>query len=109
MPSQHPARRGLICRRAPSHQGGDGTPASVQLLSEIASDLGPSTEITDGQRNDMLGAKKQDPPSLWGKLVAALCVASRVGTSTGRPYISTSRASAADGAPRARSLGRALR
>ncbi|KAK0539382.1 hypothetical protein OC835_001131 [Tilletia horrida] len=55
----------------PRLPGGEVTPESLRVISEVATTYGLYTKITGGQRIDMFGAKKQDLPSIWEKLTAA--------------------------------------
>ena len=55
----------------PRLPAGEITPAGLKTISEVATEFGLYTKITGGQRIDMFGAKKQDLPLIWEKLVAA--------------------------------------
>lgn len=55
----------------PRLPAGEVTPAKLKVLGEVASDFGLYTKITGGQRIDMFGAKKQDLPAIWTRLVDA--------------------------------------
>ncbi|KAM4065359.1 pyridine nucleotide-disulfide oxidoreductase [Hirsutella rhossiliensis] len=55
----------------PRLPAGEVTPAGLKAIGEIASEFGLYTKITGGQRIDMFGAKKQDLPRIWEKLVHA--------------------------------------
>ncbi|KAH7310614.1 hypothetical protein B0I35DRAFT_481920 [Stachybotrys elegans] len=55
----------------PRLAGGEVTPAGLKVLGEVAAEFGLYTKITGGQRIDLFGAKKQDLPQIWEKLVAA--------------------------------------
>lgn len=58
---------------------GEVTPYQLRILGEVAEEFGLYSKITGGQRIDLFGAKKQDLPSIWEKLVAA-------GFQTGQAY-----------------------
>lgn len=58
---------------------GEVTPHQLKVLGEVAEEFGLYSKITGGQRIDLFGAKKQDLPSIWEKLVAA-------GFQTGQAY-----------------------
>jgi nitrite reductase (NAD(P)H) len=58
---------------------GEVTPHQLQVLGEVATEFGLYSKITGGQRIDLFGAKKQDLPSIWEKLIAA-------GFQTGQAY-----------------------
>lgn len=55
----------------PRLPAGEVTPAKLKALGEVATDYGLYTKITGGQRIDMFGAKKQDLPAIWTRLVDA--------------------------------------
>ncbi|KFA65808.1 hypothetical protein S40285_05369 [Stachybotrys chlorohalonatus IBT 40285] len=55
----------------PRLAGGEVTPAGLKVLGEIGTEFGLYTKITGGQRIDLFGAKKQDLPQIWEKLVDA--------------------------------------
>lgn len=55
----------------PRLPAGEITPAGLKAIGEIATEFGLYTKITGGQRIDMFGAKKQDLPQIWEKLVHA--------------------------------------
>jgi len=55
----------------PRLAGGEVTPQGLKVLGEVATEYGLYTKITGGQRIDLFGAKKQDLPQIWEKLVAA--------------------------------------
>lgn len=58
---------------------GEVTPDQLKVLGEVATDFGLYSKITGGQRIDLFGAKKQDLPSIWERLIAA-------GFQTGQAY-----------------------
>lgn len=47
------------------------TPPQLKALGEVAEEFGLYSKVTGGQRIDLFGAKKQDLPAIWEKLVAA--------------------------------------
>ncbi|KAH6603737.1 nitrite reductase [Trichoderma cornu-damae] len=55
----------------PRLPAGEITPIGLKVIGEIAEEYGLYTKITGGQRIDMFGAKKQDLPQIWEKLVSA--------------------------------------
>lgn len=55
----------------PRLPAGEVTPAGLKVLGEIGAEYGLYTKITGGQRIDLFGAKKQDLPQIWEKLVDA--------------------------------------
>ncbi|CAG9940290.1 unnamed protein product [Clonostachys rosea f. rosea IK726] len=55
----------------PRLPAGEVTPAGLIVIGEIAADYGLYTKITGGQRIDLFGAKKQDLPAIWERLVKA--------------------------------------
>ncbi|SAM84565.1 uncharacterized protein UBRO_05849 [Ustilago bromivora] len=55
----------------PRMAAGEVTPAGLKVIGEVAEEFGLYTKITGGQRIDMFGAKKQDLPAIWEKLVDA--------------------------------------
>ncbi|GAK66155.1 nitrite reductase NiiA [Moesziomyces antarcticus] len=55
----------------PRLPAGEVTPAGLKVIGEVAEEYGLYTKITGGQRIDMFGAKKQDLPAIWEKLVNA--------------------------------------
>lgn len=55
----------------PRLPGGEVTPAGLKVLGDIGTEFGLYTKITGGQRIDLFGAKKQDLPQIWEKLVEA--------------------------------------
>ncbi|CAO1635540.1 unnamed protein product [Parajaminaea phylloscopi] len=58
---------------------GEVTPQQLMVLGQVAEEFGLYSKITGGQRIDLFGAKKQDLPAIWDKLVAA-------GFQTGQAY-----------------------
>ena len=53
----------------PRVPGGDITPEQLILIGEIAQDFGLYTKITGGQRIDMFGARVDQLPQIWQRLV----------------------------------------
>ena len=51
--------------------GGEITPEQLILIGEIAQDFGLYTKITGGQRIDMFGARVDQLPEIWKRLVDA--------------------------------------
>ncbi|MFC7305674.1 nitrite reductase large subunit NirB [Streptomyces monticola] len=55
----------------PRIPGGEITPEKLIVIGEIARDFGLYTKITGGQRIDMFGARVDQLPQIWAKLVDA--------------------------------------
>ncbi|MER6047478.1 nitrite reductase large subunit NirB [Streptomyces sp. NPDC001793] len=55
----------------PRIPGGEIAPEKLIVIGEIARDFGLYTKITGGQRIDMFGARVEQLPQIWGRLVAA--------------------------------------
>ncbi|KAI1493935.1 nitrite reductase [Biscogniauxia mediterranea] len=55
----------------PRVPAGEITPDRLIAVGEVARRYGLYTKITGGQRIDMFGARKQDLPDIWARLVAA--------------------------------------
>ena len=55
----------------PRIPGGEVTPAKLIVLGEVARDFGLYTKITGGQRIDLLGARVEQLPAIWRRLVDA--------------------------------------
>jgi nitrite reductase (NADH) large subunit len=53
----------------PRSPGGEITPEQLILIGEIAKDFGLYTKITGGQRIDMFGARVDQLPEIWRRLV----------------------------------------
>jgi nitrite reductase (NADH) large subunit len=53
----------------PRSPGGEITPEQLILIGEIARDFGLYTKITGGQRIDMFGARVDQLPQIWRRLV----------------------------------------
>ncbi len=55
----------------PRIPGGEVTPAGLIAIGEVARDFGLYTKITGGQRIDLFGARMDQLPLIWERLVAA--------------------------------------
>ncbi|TCK26458.1 nitrite reductase large subunit NirB [Pseudonocardia endophytica] len=55
----------------PRIAGGEVTPEGLIVIGEVARDFGLYTKITGGQRIDMFGARVEDLPRIWRRLVDA--------------------------------------
>ncbi|MFW6641972.1 nitrite reductase large subunit NirB [Nocardiopsis algeriensis] len=55
----------------PRIPGGEITPAKLITIGEIARDFDLYTKITGGQRIDLLGARLEQLPAIWARLVQA--------------------------------------
>ena len=55
----------------PRIPGGEVTPERLIVLGEVARDFGLYTKITGGQRIDLLGARVEQLPAIWRRLVDA--------------------------------------
>ena len=55
----------------PRIPGGEVTPAGLIAIGQVASDFGLYTKITGGQRIDLFGARIEQLPSIWARLVEA--------------------------------------
>ncbi|GAB3999378.1 nitrite reductase large subunit NirB [Nocardioides marmoraquaticus] len=55
----------------PRVAGGEITPEKLIVLGEVARDFGLYTKITGGQRIDLLGARVEELPAIWRRLVDA--------------------------------------
>ena len=55
----------------PRVPGGEITPEKLIVLGEVARDFGLYTKITGGQRIDLLGARVEQLPAIWRRLVDA--------------------------------------
>lgn len=64
-------QRGGLYSVVPRVPGGEITPDKLIVMGEIAQDYGLYTKITGGQRIDLFGAKVQDLPDIWERLVNA--------------------------------------
>lgn len=63
----------------PRIPGGEVTPAGLIAIGEVAQSYDLYTKITGGQRIDLFGARKEDLPDIWAKLIDA-------GFETGHAY-----------------------
>jgi nitrite reductase (NADH) large subunit len=55
----------------PRVPGGEITPQGLIDIGQVASDFGLYTKITGGQRIDLLGARLEQLPSIWQRLIDA--------------------------------------
>lgn len=55
----------------PRIPGGEITPEKLIVIGEVARDHGLYTKITGGQRIDLFGARMEDLPAIWRRLVDA--------------------------------------
>jgi len=55
----------------PRIPGGEITPEGLIVIGEVARDFGLYTKITGGQRIDMFGARMEQLPAIWTRLVDA--------------------------------------
>ncbi|WP_200953298.1 nitrite reductase large subunit NirB [Agromyces sp. Root81] len=55
----------------PRIPGGEVTPEGLLVIGEVARDFGLYTKITGGQRIDMFGARLEQLPDIWRRLVDA--------------------------------------
>ena len=55
----------------PRIAGGEVTPEKLIVLGEVARDFGLYTKITGGQRIDLFGARVEQLPAIWRRLVDA--------------------------------------
>ena len=55
----------------PRVPGGEITPEKLIVIGELARDFGLYTKITGGQRIDLLGARIEQLPAIWRRLVEA--------------------------------------
>ncbi|MGH3907479.1 MAG: nitrite reductase large subunit NirB [Pseudonocardiaceae bacterium] len=55
----------------PRVPGGEITPEKLVVLGEVARDFGLYTKITGGQRIDLFGARVEELPRIWQRLVEA--------------------------------------
>ena len=63
----------------PRIPGGEITPEKLIVIGEVARDFGLYTKITGGQRIDLFGARMEQLPAIWRRLVdAGLRVRARV-------------------------------
>jgi nitrite reductase (NADH) large subunit len=64
-------QRGGLYSVVPRVPGGEITPQKLAVIAQVAEDFGLYTKITGGQRIDMFGARVQDLPDIWQRLVDA--------------------------------------
>jgi nitrite reductase (NADH) large subunit len=64
-------QRGGLYSVIPRVPGGEITPNKLIALGETAKQFGLYSKITGGQRIDLFGAKVQDLPDIWEKLINA--------------------------------------
>ncbi|MCT2587334.1 nitrite reductase large subunit NirB [Actinophytocola gossypii] len=55
----------------PRIPGGEITPHRLMVIAQVAQDYGLYTKITGGQRIDLFGARVEDLPAIWRRLVDA--------------------------------------
>jgi len=55
----------------PRIPGGEVTPEKLIVIGEVARDFGLYTKITGGQRIDLFGARLEELPAIWRRLVDA--------------------------------------
>lgn len=55
----------------PRMPGGECTPEQLIVIGEVARDFGLYTKVTGGQRIDMFGARVEQLPEIWKRLVDA--------------------------------------
>ncbi|MCB2412107.1 nitrite reductase large subunit NirB [Demequina sp. TTPB684] len=55
----------------PRVPGGEITPEKLIVIGEVAKDFGLYTKITGGQRIDLFGARLEQLPAIWERLVSA--------------------------------------
>ena len=55
----------------PRIPGGEITPAKLAVIAEVAQQFGLYTKITGGQRIDLFGARVEQLPAIWTRLVDA--------------------------------------
>jgi nitrite reductase (NADH) large subunit len=55
----------------PRIPGGEVTPEGLAVIAQVAMDFGLYTKITGGQRIDMFGARLEQLPDIWKRLVDA--------------------------------------
>ncbi|KAF9346009.1 hypothetical protein BGX26_002526 [Mortierella sp. AD094] len=64
-------QRGGTYSVVPRVPGGEITPDKLIAIAEVAKDFELYTKITGGQRIDLFGAKREDLPLIWERLVKA--------------------------------------
>jgi nitrite reductase (NADH) large subunit len=63
----------------PRVPGGEITPEQLIAIGQVAEEFGLYTKITGGQRIDLFGARVEQLPTIWGRLIA-------VGMESGHAY-----------------------
>ena len=64
-------RRTAPTRSSRASPGGEITPEGLLAIGQVAKDFGLYTKITGGQRIDMFGARLEQLPEIWQRLVDA--------------------------------------
>ena len=64
-------QRGGTYSVVPRVPGGEITPAKLAVIADVAEEFGLYTKITGGQRIDMFGARVDQLPDIWERLVNA--------------------------------------
>ncbi|KAI7900652.1 uncharacterized protein BX663DRAFT_458372 [Cokeromyces recurvatus] len=64
-------QRGGLYSVVPRIAGGEITPEKLGVIADVAKEYNLYTKITGGQRIDIFGARKEDLPDIWEKLVNA--------------------------------------
>ncbi|KAF9337011.1 hypothetical protein BGZ91_009690 [Linnemannia elongata] len=64
-------QRGGTYSVVPRVPGGEITPDKLIAIAEVAKEFGLYTKITGGQRIDLFGAKREDLPLIWERLIKA--------------------------------------
>ncbi|KAI8140686.1 hypothetical protein BJV82DRAFT_562192 [Fennellomyces sp. T-0311] len=64
-------QRGGLYSIVPRIAAGEVTPEKLGVIAEVAQEYNLYTKITGAQRIDMMGARKEDLPDIWEKLVDA--------------------------------------
>ncbi|KAG0050178.1 hypothetical protein BGZ83_005044 [Gryganskiella cystojenkinii] len=64
-------QRGGTYSVVPRVPGGEITPDKLIAIAQVAKDFGLYTKITGGQRIDLFGAKREDLPEIWERLIEA--------------------------------------
>ncbi|KAF9969000.1 hypothetical protein BGZ73_008850 [Actinomortierella ambigua] len=64
-------QRGGTYSVVPRIPGGEITPDKLIAIAQVAKEFGLYTKITGGQRIDLFGAKREDLPAIWERLVEA--------------------------------------
>ncbi|KAM6500317.1 nitrite reductase H large subunit [Amanita muscaria] len=62
-------QRGGLYSIIPRIAAGETTPQKLAVIAEVAKEYDLYTKITGAQRIDLMGARKQDLPSIWEKLI----------------------------------------